>query len=165
MPDRDPAAALVVVDVQNDFCHGGALGVAGGDELAGRLAEAAETAGTVVATRDWHPADHISFVERGGTWPVHCVAGTPGAELHPSVAGMRFDRVQDKGSDATRAAYPGFDGTGLAAWLRERGVERVRLGGIATDSCVHATALAAIENGFEAAVLADATSAVEVAPG
>jgi NAD+ synthetase len=165
MPDRDPTAALIVVDVQNDFCPGGALGVAGGDQLAGRLAEAAERVGTVVATRDWHPADHVSFVQRGGTWPVHCVAGTPGAELHPSVAGMRFDRVQDKGSDAEREAYSGFDGTELAAWLRERGVERVKVGGIATDYCVRATALDALENGFETTVLADATAAVELAPG
>ena len=113
MTRSDPATALLVVDMQNDFCPGGALGVAGADLLAPAIAAAAERAGTVVATRDMHPADHCSFAARGGPWPAHCVAGTPGAELHPSVAGMRFDRIQDKGTDRDREAYSGFDGTDL----------------------------------------------------
>ena len=83
----DAATALIVVDVQNDFCPGGALAAAGGDRLGPAIAALAERAGTVVATRDWHPADHFSFAERGGPWPPHCVQGTPGAELHPSVVG------------------------------------------------------------------------------
>jgi NAD+ synthetase len=157
--------ALIVVDVQNDFCPGGALGVAGGDGLAATLAAAAERAGTVVATRDSHPADHVSFAERGGPWPPHCVAGTPGAELHPSVAGMRFDLVQDKGGDRDGEAYSGFDGTGLADYLRGRGVERVLIGGIATDYCVRATALDAVRAGFATTVLTDAVAGVEVAEG
>jgi NAD+ synthase len=157
--------ALIVVDVQNDFCPGGALGVTGGDALAPVLAEAAGRAGTVVATRDRHPADHVSFADRDGQWPAHCVDGTTGAELHPSVAGMRFDRIQDKGTDRDREAYSGFDGTDLAAYLRGRGVERVLVGGIATDYCVRATALDAVRAGFETTVLVDAVAAVEVAPG
>jgi NAD+ synthetase len=165
MSRPDPTTALIVVDVQNDFCPGGALGVPGGERLAPLLQEAAESAGTVVATRDWHPADHVSFTERGGSWSPHCVADTPGAELHPSVAGMSFDRVQDKGTERDREAYSGFDGTPLAGWLRERGVGRVIVGGIASDYCVRATALDAIREGFETTVLADAIAAVELHPG
>jgi nicotinamidase-related amidase len=165
MTGSDPTTALIVVDMQNDFCPGGALGVEGGDLLASALARAAEEAGTVVATRDAHPADHISFAARGGPWPPHCVVGTGGAELHPSVAGMRFDRVQDKSSDPDQETYSGFDGTGLGDYLRDRGVKTVVIGGLATDYCVRATALAALEEGFETTVLTDAIAAVEVAPG
>jgi len=165
MTGSDATTALIVVDMQNDFCPGGALGVAGGDLLAPALARAAERAGTVVATRDRHPANHISFTDRGGPWPPHCVVGTPGAEFHPSVAGMHFDRVQDKSSDPDHETYSGFDGTGLGDYLRGRGVTRVVIGGLATDYCVRATALAAIEEGFETTVLTDAVAAVEVAPG
>ncbi len=165
MTGPDATTALIVVDMQNDFCPGGALGVAGGDLLAPALARAAEGAGTVVATRDRHPADHMSFTSRGGPWPPHCVVGTAGAEFHPSVAGMRFDRVQDKSSDPDIETYSGFDGTGLGDYLRDRGVTRVVIGGLATDYCVRATALAAIEEGFETTVLTDAIAAVDVAPG
>jgi NAD+ synthetase len=163
--ERDPKTALVVVDVQNDFCPGGALGVEGGDQLAPRIREAAATAGTLVATRDRHPADHVSFADRGGTWPVHAVEGTQGAELHPSVADIPFDIVQDKGKDADLEQYSGFDGTPLAGQLRERGVERVVVAGLATDYCVRATALDALREGFDVTVLADAVAAVDVSPG
>ncbi|HEY3766514.1 MAG TPA: isochorismatase family protein, partial [Gaiellales bacterium] len=165
MTGSDPTTALVVVDVQNDFCPGGALAVAGADRLAPAIAEAARGAGTIVATRDWHPPGHRSFIARGGSWPAHCVAGTPGAELHASVAGMRFDRVEDKGTDAGREAYSGFDGTDLADYLRGRGVTRVVVAGVATDYCVRDTALDAIAAGFETTVLADAVAAVDVEPG
>jgi nicotinamidase/pyrazinamidase len=161
----DGSTGLIVVDVQNDFCPGGALGVAGGDRLGPAIAAAAERAGTVVATRDLHPAGHVSFSERGGPWPAHCVAGTPGVELHPSVSGMRFDRVQDKGTDPERDAYSGFDGTDLAEYLRDRGVRRVLVVGLATDYCVRATALDAIREGFETTVLTDAVAAVDVEAG
>src|SRR5919108_1808495 len=116
--------ALVIVDFQNDFTPpDGALAVPDGDAIAERVNELARSGefDLVVATRDWHPPGHVSFAERGGPWPVHCVAGTPGAELHPSVAGMRFDRVVDKGTDRDREAYSGFDGTDLVGWLGERG--------------------------------------------
>ena len=161
----DGKAALIVVDVQNDFCPGGALGVPGGDRLAALIGEAAAGVGTLVATRDRHPSDHCSFVDQGGTWPPHCIAGTPGAELHPSVVGLAFDRIQDKGGDPHREAYSGFDGTPLAGWLRQRGVERVLVSGIATDYCVRATALDAIAAGFDTTVLTDAVAAVDLHPG
>ena len=119
----DPSTtALIVVDVQNDFCPGGSLGVDGGDQLGAVIAEAAAGAGTLVATRDMHPANHISFREQGGPWPPHCVAGTPGAELHPSLAGLSFDIVHDKGRDPDREQYSDFDDSDLADRLRERGV-------------------------------------------
>ncbi|MDX6591788.1 MAG: synthase [Gaiellales bacterium] len=165
MSDRDPKTALIVVDVQNDFCPGGALGVAGGDLLAPLIDEAAASAGTLVATRDRHPPDHVSFVERGGTWPRHCVSGTQGAELHASVAGMQFDVIQNKGENPAQEQYSGFDGTPLAETLRERGVERVVVTGIATDYCVRATALDAVDEGFDVTVLADAVAAVDLEPG
>jgi NAD+ synthetase len=165
MTGPDPTTALLVVDMQNDFCPGGALAVAGADRLAPAIAVAAQAAGTVVATRDWHPPDHVSFADRGGRWPAHCVAGTAGAELHGTVAGMRFDRVQDKGTLRDGEAYSGFDGTDLAAYLRGRGVDRVVVAGVATDYCVRATALDAIAAGFDTTVLTDAVAAVDVTPG
>ncbi len=161
----DPATGLIVVDVQNDFCPGGALAAAGGDTLGTAIAAVAERAGTVVATRDWHPPDHGSFAEQGGPWPPHCVQGTPGAELHPSVSGIRFDRIQDVGVAAADEGYSGFEGNDLAAWLRDRGVRRVLVTGIATDYCVRATALDAIREGFDTTVFTDAVVAIDVAPG
>jgi NAD+ synthetase len=163
MPDRS-STALIVVDVQNDFCPGGALGVDGGDRLGSAIAQAAEQVGTVVATRDRHPANHVSFRDQGGPWPPHCVDGTSGAELHPSVAGLRFDIVQDKGGDAGREQCSGFDGTDLAQALRDRGVTRVLVSGL-TTGCVRATALDAIRAGFETTVLVDAVAAVDVEEG
>jgi NAD+ synthetase len=165
MTPPDQTTALIVVDVQNDFCPGGALGVAGGDRLGALISEAARSAGTLVATRDSHPADHCSFGPRGGRWPVHCVTGTTGAELHQSVAELPFDLVQDKGGDRDREQYSGFDGTQLAEHLRQRGVERVLVAGLATDYCVRATALDAIRAGFETTVLIDAVAAVDAEPG
>jgi NAD+ synthase len=164
MTDRS-TTALIVVDVQNDFCPGGALGVAGGDRLGSTIAAAAEQAGTLVATRDCHPAGHVSFHDRGGPWPSHCVEGTTGAELHASVAGLPFDIVQDKGRDPDREQYSDFDGTDLAERLRGRGVGRVLVAGLATDYCVRATALDAIEAGFDTTVLVDAVAPVDVVPG
>ena len=165
MTAPDPTTALIVVDVQNDFCPGGALGVAGGDRLGPLIAEAARSAGALVATRDSHPPDHCSFGVRGGRWPAHCVTGTPGAELHRSVAELPFDLVQDKGGDRDREQYSGFDGTPLAEHLSERGVRRVVVAGLATDYCVRATALDAIRAGFETTVLVDAVAAVDAEPG
>jgi NAD+ synthetase len=161
----DSGTALIVVDVQNDFCPGGALAAAGGDTLGRTIAALAERAGTVVATRDWHPADHGSFAAQGGPWPPHCVQGTPGAELHPSVAGLPIDRVQDVGVERGDEGYSGFEGNDLAAYLRDRGVRRVLVSGIATDYCVRATALDAVREGFETTVFTDATVAIDVAPG
>ena len=165
MTGSDATTALLVVDMQNDFHPGGALGVAGADRLAAAIAAAARRAGTVVATRDLHPPDHSSFAAHGGPWPAHCVAGTTGADLHRAVAGMRFDRIQDKGGDRDREAHSGFDGTDLAEYLRGRGVERVLVAGVASDYCVRATALDAIREGFQTTVLTDAVAPVELHAG
>lgn len=163
------ARALIVVDVQVDFCEGGALGVDGGTRVASDLA--ALLAGehgydAVVATRDHHidPGNHFSsepdFVD---SWPPHCVVGTAGQEIHPSLAGFPFAAIFDKGS--YEAAYSGFegatgDGAGLARWLGQRGITDVDVTGIATDFCVRATALDAVREGFTTRVLGDLTAAV-----
>src|SRR5215210_3009011 len=107
--------ALVIVDFQRDFTPGGALAVAGGDEIAGRLNDLAHSGrfDLVVATRDWHPPDHASFSDQGGPWPVHCVRDTPGAQLHPALDEHSVDMIVDKGQDATTEGYSGFEDTDL----------------------------------------------------
>jgi nicotinamidase/pyrazinamidase len=142
--------ALIVVDVQNDFTPGGALAVPGGDAVTGPLNELIASGGfdLVVATRDWHPPDHGSFTSEGGRWPTHCVAGTPGAELHPDLDVSSVDVIVDKGRDPGTEGYSGFDGTDLATLLRERGIDDVTVAGLATDYCVRATALDALREGF-----------------
>jgi nicotinamidase/pyrazinamidase len=164
--------ALVVVDVQNDFCEGGSLAVAGGAAVAAAISEHLRTAGDpgrvyahVVATRDHHIdpgghfAQHPDFLD---TWPAHCVVGTGGVELHPSLDRGPIEAVFDKGEYA--AAYSGFEGTadgvGLAAWLRQHGVDAVDVVGIATDHCVRATALDAVGEGFATRVLLPLTAGV-----
>jgi len=160
-----PRTALLIVDVQRDFLPGGALGVPDGDAVLAPLARLAREADLVVASRDWHPGDHCSFAERGGDWPAHCVQGTPGAELDARVTALRPDLLVSKGDRADREAYSAFDGTGLAEELRERGVERLLVGGLATDYCVRASALDALRAGFDVVVVEDAVRAVDVQPG
>lgn len=157
--------ALIIVDVQNDFCPGGALAVPDGDAVVAPLAALAERFPLVIATRDWHPADHGSFREQGGPWPVHCVRGTPGAALHPGLAQTRVDLVVDKGQATDREGYSGFEDTGLERALREHGVDTVHVGGLALDYCVRATALDARRAGFDVVLHRDATRPVEVEPG
>jgi nicotinamidase/pyrazinamidase len=167
--------ALIIVDVQNDFCEGGSLAVAGGAEAARRISEHVEAQGeqyaAIVATADGHddPGAHFSdrpdFVE---SWPAHCRVGTDGAQFHPEVAGAldAADAVFRKGHRS--AAYSGFEGftveaeeqVGLAAWLRGRRIEEVHVVGIATDHCVRATALDAATEGFTTTVLLDLTAGV-----
>jgi len=163
--------ALLVVDVQNDFCEGGSLAVTGGASVAARIGSllGREDRGgypVVVATRDHHidPGDHFSrepdFVD---SWPPHCVVGTEGAEFHPALAPRPFDAVFHKGEH--EAAYSGFEGSTLddeplADWLRERGVDEVEVCGLAADYCVRATALDAAAAGFRTHVLLDLTAAV-----
>jgi len=165
-----PAAghALVVVDYQNDFTPpDGALAVPEGDEIAGRINALTRSGDydVVVATRDWHPADHGSFEAQGGIWPVHCVQGTEGAELNPALDREAVDVVVDKGQDPATEGYSGFDGTRLAELLRERGIERVTLAGLATDYCVKHTALEALQEGFTVVVDTNAVRGVEVRAG
>ena len=159
--------ALVIVDFQNDFTPGGALAVREGDAIAPRIDALARSGDydLVVATRDWHPADHGSFAEQGGPWPVHCVADTPGAQLHPSLDQSLVDVIVDKGQDRETEGYSGFEATGLADLLRERGVDHVTVVGLATDYCVKNTALDALRHGFGVTVDSNAVRAVEVEPG
>jgi nicotinamidase/pyrazinamidase len=146
--------ALVIVDFQNDFTPGGALAVPDGDMVAGHLNDliASGRFDLIVATRDWHPPDHSSFAGQGGPWPEHCVAGTEGAQLNPALDAAEVDVLVDKGTDPGTEGYSGFDGTDLAALLRDRGIDRLTIAGLATDYCVRATALDAIEEGFEVTV-------------
>jgi len=162
-PERD---AIILVDVQNDFCPGGALPVPEGHEVVPALnALLLRVRALTVATRDWHPPNHCSFTPQGGPWPVHCVAGTPGADFHPDLATDRVAHVVSKPTRADEENYSGFQGTDLADLLRKGGTRRVFVGGLATDYCVKATALDAVKHGFETTVLEDAIRGVEVQPG
>jgi nicotinamidase/pyrazinamidase len=158
--------ALLVIDVQNDFTPGGALAVPHGDEVVAHINEliASGRFAHVYATRDWHPPDHGSFAPEG-PWPVHCVAGTPGAELRADLDRDGIDTIVDKGQDRTTEGYSGFDATGLAATLRDAGVDAVTVVGLATDYCVRATALDALREGFTVTVDAAGTRPVDVQPG
>jgi len=157
--------ALIVVDVQNDFCSGGALEVPDGDAVVEPINRLAEQFSFVVATRDWHPPDHCSFMKEGGPWPVHCVQGSRGAELHPGVDTRRIDAVVDAGRSRELEGYSGFEQTELERLLREHRAEKVHVAGLALDYCVRATALDAKRAGFDVVVHRDATRAVEVNPG
>jgi nicotinamidase/pyrazinamidase len=160
--------ALIIVDVQNDFCEGGSLAVGGGAGVAAAITAALASGpwDHVVATQDWHidPGTHFSshpdYLE---TWPAHCVVGTGGADFHPALSVDRVEAVFHKGQHA--AAYSGFegrteDGSGLADWLRARDVTDVDVVGIATDYCVRATALDSVGAGFATTVLLDLTAGV-----
>jgi nicotinamidase/pyrazinamidase len=162
---RPMAEALVIVDFQNDFTPGGALAVPDGDAIADRLNELAGSGrfDLVVATRDWHPPGHSSFAAQGGPWPEHCVAGSDGAQLHPGLEAARVDVVVDKGTDPATEGYSGFDATDLAALLRERGIDRVTIAGLATDYCVRATALDALHAGFAVTVDEAASRGIDAA--
>jgi nicotinamidase/pyrazinamidase len=162
------ADALLLVDVQHDFLPGGALPVARADEvvpvLNGWIARFARQGRPVFATRDWHPPNHCSFLPQG-PWPVHCVAGTAGAALASALRVPPDAILVDKGGEPQRDAYSGFAGTGLAEQLRERGVGRLFVGGLATDYCVLHTVEDAVALGFGVVVIADAVRAVDAHPG
>jgi len=171
----DPARdALVIVDVQNDFCPGGALGVRDGDRvvaIVNRYAEKFAARGAAVfASRDWHPARTKHFKAFGGVWPPHCVQGTPGADWHRDLRLPSETTVVSKGMDPESDAYSAFqaetdDGMPFTATLAERGIERLFVGGLATDYCVKSTALDALKESFEVFVLEDASRAVDLEPG
>jgi nicotinamidase/pyrazinamidase len=158
---------LVIVDFQNDFTPGGALGVDGGDRIAERVNQLAadDRFDLVVATRDWHPPDHGSFTAKGGVWPVHCVQGTPGAELFAGLDQANVDVVMDKGQPVDTDGYSAFDGTPLEELLRERGIDRITVVGLATDYCVKNTVLDARSLGFDVEVDPDGIRPVDVEPG
>ncbi len=171
----DPARdALVIVDVQNDFCPGGALAVPDGDRvvpvLNGYAERFARDGAPVFASRDWHPVRTKHFKADGGVWPPHCVQGTRGAEFHPELRLPAGTEVVSKGMDPETDAYSCFqaetaEGLPFAAALGERGAGRLFVGGLATDYCVKATALDALKEGFEVVVLEDAVAAVDLAAG
>jgi nicotinamidase/pyrazinamidase len=160
--------ALIVVDVQNDFCPGGALAVAQGDQVVAPLnrliEEFLERGEPVFKSRDWHPLKTKHFAAYGGTWPVHCVQNTTGAEFHPELIDDMHIRVISKGL-GDEDSYSAFDGTDLALQLRRLGVEEVWVGGLATDYCVKNTVLDALKEGFRVKALKDAMRAVEIKPG
>jgi nicotinamidase/pyrazinamidase len=160
-----PSDALIVVDVQNDFCPGGALAVPDGDQVVpilNRWCEAARQNGAkIFASRDWHPPEHVSFEQRGGPWPVHCVQGTEGAEFHPDLNLPEGTRVLNKGTDREQDNYSAFDGTGLADRLRQEGVQRVWVGGLAQDVCVRATVLDGLKEGLDVHLIRPATYPVD----
>jgi nicotinamidase/pyrazinamidase len=166
--------ALIVVDVQNDFCPGGSLAVPRGDEVVPVLNEymgrAQEAGIPIFASRDWHPPDTAHFQQYGGIWPVHCVHDTPGAAFHPDLRLPPSAQVVTKGTGKRDEGYSAFegrleDGRDLDPALREAGVTRVYVGGLATDYCVRATVLGARERGYDVVWLRDASRAVEVQPG
>lgn len=164
-----PTDALLVVDVQRDFCPGGALAVPGGDQVVSvvnRWIDRFVSAGAlVVASRDRHPPQHVSFHSRAGPWPPHCVKHTRGAELHPELKLPEQAVVVFKGQHPDRDAYSAFDGTELASVLKRRGVRRVFVAGLAQDVCVQATVLDALRSGFEVHVLLEATRPVDPRQG
>ena len=179
MPRYDPATALVVVDVQNDFADpAGSLSVAGGDAVIptinAEIGRAAEAGALTVFTQDWHPESTPHFAKDGGLWPVHCVAGSWGADLHPGLDAPRDAPRIRKGANG-EDGYSGFTmrdpttgeemPTELDGLLRGGGIERVVVVGLATDYCVKATALDAVRLGYETRALTDAIGAVDLAPG
>lgn len=169
--------ALIIVDVQNDFCPGGALAVPEGDQIIPIIQAAAEDFQRqglpIVTTQDNHPPHHVSFAERGGPWPPHCVQGTSGFSLHPALQ-LPPHAVCLKGEDPDQDAYSGFEGLvqgvdgsrePLASFLHRLSVDTVYVTGLATDYCVRATVLDALQAGFRTVVLKDAIRGVDVNPG
>jgi|SRR6266850_1828196 len=160
--------ALIVVDVQNDFCPGGTLAVAHGDEVVPPLnkliAEFLQRGDPVFKSRDWHPPTTKHFADFGGTWPVHCVQGTKGAEFHPDLTDDARIQIISKGL-GDEDTYSAFDGTDLAAQLHKLGVDEVLVGGLATDYCVKNTALDALKEGFAVKALTNAMRPVDLQPG
>ena len=171
MSQRD---ALILVDVQNDFCPGGALAVENGDEVVPVLNRYIERFVAlrlpIFATRDWHPVKTTHFKAYGGVWPVHCVQGTHGADFHPDLKLTPEITIVSAGMAADEDGYSGFlgrdsSGRSLAALLRDRGVERLLIGGLATDYCVKHTVLDGIQEGFQVMLIGDAVRGVNLNPG
>lgn len=161
----DSADALLLVDIQNDFCPGGALAIAQGDAVvpvANEWIAAARAARVpVLASRDWHPLEHASFIEQGGPWPVHCVQDTDGARFRADLD-LRADDVRiSKGNAFDKDANSAFEDTGLASYLHRKGIERLWVGGLAEDVCVLHTVLDACKAGFQTHLITAATRPVD----
>jgi len=178
--------ALIAVDIQNDFCPGGALAVPGGSDIIPVVNKLLEIIPVSVLTQDWHPAGHISFASTHGKpdysiddseknlgvlWPVHCVAGTHGADFHPALESFRGKLILRKGSTFDLDSYSAFfendhcTSTGLAGWLREREIQQVIIAGLATDYCVLYTAMDSVRLGFATSIVIDAVRGVDASPG
>ncbi len=169
LPPLTARDALLIVDLQNDFLPGGALGVAGGGEAAQDCLEAltqfVAQRRPVFLSRDWHPPQHCSFQAQGGPWPPHCVAGTAGAAFAPALAIPPDAIIISKATEANKEAYSAFDGTPLHDALQKTHIAHLVIGGLATDYCVLATVLDARRLGYEVTILQDAIAAVDAAPG
>jgi len=172
-PEDAAGTAILVVDVQRDFCPGGALAVPDGDRVVPVLNQVLHASHarqlTVYASRDWHPPGSSHFLP-GGAWPVHCVAGSPGARFHPDLRLPGGTLIVSKGIDADSDGYSAFegclnDGTMLADDLRRRGVTHLVIGGLATDYCVRHSVLDAIRKGLRVTLVTDAIAAVQLTPG
>ncbi len=168
VPNLRRGDALLIVDVQNDFCPGGSLAVPEGDRVVpvlNRWIAAAVAAGIpVYASRCWHPRGHVSFHERGGPWPPHCVQNSLGAAFHPGLQLPPGAPIITKGADLDHDSYSDFCETDLAEQLRQNGVRRIFVGGLALDYCVRATVLDGLKEGFEVHLIRAGTRAVEVEP-
>jgi len=164
--ENNQKKALIVVDVQNDFCPGGSLAVAHGDEVVAPInkliREFLDRAEPVYKTRDWHPARTKHFAAYGGVWPIHCVQNTRGAEFHADLLEDPLINIISKGIDESADGYSAFDGTNLGGLLREEGVEEIWVGGLATDYCVKETVLDGVRQGFKVKALADSMRAVNL---
>ena len=162
-------SALIIVDVQNDFIPGGALPVPDGDKVIEPLNRYiklfTDLERTIVATRDWHPPNHISFKEYGGIWPPHCIQNSWGAEFHPDLHLPKNTIIISKATEPDKEAYSGFEGTDLHQILKDKGIRRVFVGGLATDYCVKNTVLDALKLGYETILLLDAIKGVDVNEG
>lgn len=163
----DRHTVLVVVDVQNDFCPGGALAVPEGDKVVPVLNKYIQkfmkAGAPIIFTRDWHPPDHSSFKEQGGPWPPHCIQNSKGARFHPDLFMPPQGEIVSK-ADKKDEAYSFFQGTDLATKLQQRGIRRLLVGGLATDYCVKETVLDGLKYGFEVFHLDDASRGVDVSP-
>jgi len=169
MKDTLPDFALLLVDIQNDFCPGGALAVSEGDEVVPVVNSLMGKFPFVATSQDWHPPDHISFKDRGGPWPPHCVAGTSGAELHPGINEAEIDAKLRKAATADTDAYSAFEavddaGRPLDEVLKSKGIRKLYVAGLATDYCVLASTLDGLKNGYDVYVVTDAVRAVNVKP-
>lgn len=163
MPDTN--SALLLVDIQNDFCEGGSLAVPGTSDILpvvnSLIEEAVEAGQMIIASRDWHTVDHASFEARGGPWPPHCVQDSEGAAFHAGIQ-LPDDAVRvSKGTGFDTDAYSAFDGTQLDSFLQRHGVGKLRVAGLALDVCVRATVLDGLKCGFDIELIADGTRAVD----
>ena len=161
--------ALIIIDVQNDFLPGGSLAVPDGDKVVAPLNQYIQifkkASLPIIASRDWHPVNHCSFVDQGGDWPPHCVAGTTGAAFVEELLLPAAVPIISKAISPEKDSYSDFEGTDLDEQLRSLGVHRLFIGGIATDYCVLSTVLDGLQNGYSVFLLTDASRAVDVQPG